>query len=166
MNKSEYDLFITKICTTLKKDYNKNAITETGTLVYVLRDTQMDNKNKIKLAKCLLEIGFDPNEQIDDKGQTPLMIAVSMVRDYDLIKLMLEKGADPNKQGKFKATALHLVDSRDPKIIELLLKYNANPLIKDKFGETPRQAMEKLYPEDKESIELLKNAEKEWALKN
>lgn len=62
--------------------------------------------------------------------------------DYNLLKKLLEKGADPNQKDEFGRTCLHLTcnmahrkDVKD--VIQLLVKYNANLSCLDFKQRTP-----------------------------
>jgi ankyrin repeat protein len=78
---------------------------------------------------------------------------------YDLAKLLLENGANPNIQDKYGNTALFMADLASMK---LLLEYGANPLIKDNDGMTALDHMKEddtaEDPEREEKIQLLENA--------
>ncbi|WP_252320928.1 ankyrin repeat domain-containing protein [Spiroplasma endosymbiont of Lariophagus distinguendus] len=57
---------------------------------------------------------------------------------FEIVKLLIEKGADVNIQNKDNFTPLHYaVISRDKEIVKLFLENNANPNIQDKYGITP-----------------------------
>ena len=60
---------------------------------------------KTHIAKVLLEEGADPN--IIDVYGWPIMAYVVQMRDTDLCMLMLEKGADINKEGEKGKTPLN-----------------------------------------------------------
>jgi len=67
---------------------------------------------------------------------TPLMAATVKKNRY-LVKLLLEKNANPNLTDQNNSTALHFsVIFNQQEIIELLMKYKANPNIKDNRGNT------------------------------
>ena len=67
---------------------------------------------------------------------TPLM-AATVKKNSKLVKLLLEKNANPNLTDQNNSTALHFsVIFNQQEIIELLMKYKANPNIKDNRGNT------------------------------
>jgi ankyrin repeat protein len=93
------------------------------------------------IARLLLQRGANPNVT-DPDGWTPLHVAVFETGRLSMIRLLLDHGADPNKQtsrGTHGHTALHLAmssqhnwrnkNARDS-IIKLLLESGANPLIR------------------------------------
>ena len=64
------------------------------------------------------------------------MVATVKKNRY-LVKLLLEKNANPNLTDQNNSTALHFsVIFNQQEIIELLMKHNANPNIKDNRGNT------------------------------
>ena len=67
---------------------------------------------------------------------TPLM-AATVKKNSNLVKLLLENNANPNLTDQNNSTALHFsVIFNQQEIIELLMKHNANPNIKDNRGNT------------------------------
>ena len=104
-------------------------------------------RENISEVKELLDAGADVNF-IDAKGDTPLSTAIE-TDNYEMVKLLLEKKADPNLPG-VRFPLLHSaidvaiegvkndgIDINDStKIIDLLLQYGANPEIKDTQGRT------------------------------
>ena len=115
-----------------------------------LQDQLLDaiGLEKIGEVKSLLAAGASP----DDPGSsdwTPLMSAAEM-QNPEIVQLLLDAGADINKQGYFGQTCLHIaIDSsidgatqsglaEDPtETLELLLKRGADVEIKDDKGESP-----------------------------
>lgn len=83
-----------------------------------------------------LKDGGDPDVKNDD-GQTLLQFAASK-NSYLSATLLLEGGASPNLAGgEDRYTALHHAARRDnAEMIALLAQYDANPDLKDKYGQT------------------------------
>lgn len=87
----------------------------------------------------------------------PLSLALMQAknsRDYSILKLLLENGADPNIKLLHNEVSLHhymvLDDSR---IVELLLQYGADPNMVDKNGKNP--LFEALLCDDDHTMEIL-----------
>ena len=94
-------------------------------------------KNDIIRVRELLDSGVNPNTK-NLMGFTSLMYA-SLDGHTDIVKLLLERGADPNIKHRFyghtalmKATENSHID-----IIRILLEKGANPNIRNELGYTP-----------------------------
>lgn len=85
--------------------------------------------NETEVVKVLISHGADLNETNACCRKNPLHF-VSSFRNFDLIKFLLEKGADPNVRDAENRSTLEIVlkDCRIPNvgIIEVLLEYGAN----------------------------------------
>lgn len=70
---------------------------------------------------------------------TPLILACSACRfserGYDIVKLLLQNGANANATDHLGRTALHMMDY-DPEVIDLLLEHGADVSVRAKHGET------------------------------
>jgi len=81
------------------------------------------------------------NINIQDKdGDTPLHIAVFLC-NYEIIKILLDHGADTNIKDKYGQTIIHRLyfginDNNINKILKLLEEKNINFSVKDNFGNT------------------------------
>jgi len=89
----------------------------------------------------LLEKGADINKTGGDDGDTPLMLASSILSDntFDVMQLLLDNGADIDSANKHGWTALHYACNKgDVDAVRLLLDNGAeiNPVTKQ--GETPQ----------------------------
>ena len=93
---------------------------------------------KISHVNLLLQKGADPNiSQID--GLSPLHLAVDR-QNILIIKELLKYKADPNnKTLLYEQTPLHFAikNNVDPMILLILVQYNGNLTMKDKFGKRP-----------------------------
>jgi ankyrin repeat protein len=71
------------------------------------------------------------------QGETPLKIAV-VRQNVQLVKDLLDAGADPNATGEDNQTPLHHAAGRDSlEIIQLLLAHGASSSLVDIYGRTP-----------------------------
>ena len=74
-------------------------------------------RDNIKAVTLLLDMDKDVNKDMS-------LIDASERGYTDIVKLLLDHGADPNKGGVFHDTALHLASTMGHKdIVELLLKH-------------------------------------------
>ena len=76
----------------------------------------------MNVVKMLLDRGAQPNKE-DDKGQTPLHLAVMMSRTFrkETVQLLLERGADHHKADKWGRTPLQLAEEMEYKEVVQLL---------------------------------------------
>ena len=96
----------------------------------------------------------------DPQGYTYLMIAVMQYK-ADIVRLLLEAGADPNHGRKDGVRPLAVVflkkmDNRE-EIIRLLIEYGADPSLADKPGQTAFDFAE-ITKAEPHLIELLEQA--------
>ena len=73
--------------------------------------TYLDEKVSLEAVKILLDHGANVNAQTNTTQQTALMNA-SDVGNLEVVKLLLEKGADPKIKDMFKETALDIARIR------------------------------------------------------
>ena len=86
-------------------------------------------------------------DQANGSGFTPLLLAFSIfnfsddeAEELQIIKLLLEYGANPNEQDKGKReTPLHRVvrDIKNAIVLELLCRHSANPKVRNEAGKRP-----------------------------
>ncbi|MCG3109180.1 putative ankyrin repeat protein [Metallosphaera sp. J1] len=100
-------------------------------------------ENPVVTAICdcpsLLDLILDWGGNLNMSEPGPLQVAVSMC-NLDLVRKLLERGANPNA-GKEKP--LHVAVRECPRAIPILLKWGADPRIRDPSGLAPIHAMVK-----------------------
>ncbi len=107
----------------------------------------------VAFIRTLLEIGANPNpDRGDHIGFPPLIAALSCSRSQpgsparpdvlDIMKLLLQFGADPNQRGINDYTPLHMaVGEQNLAAVRLLLEAGADPELRTRIDdyETPRE---------------------------
>lgn len=95
-------------------------------------------QGNIDLVALLLANGAE-NTITPKHGETPLHLAVSM-NNIDMIKLLLDHEFDINTKNRFVGnTPLHYAVINDNfDLVKLLLTYSPDDLIKNNYGQTPR----------------------------
>jgi ankyrin repeat protein len=87
------------------------------------------------VVKALLERGAKPSLPSRDQGFTPLHSAVATdagPAEREIVRLLLDAGADPNAKSREGATPLHSAAfTGDLEIAEMLLAYGADPSATD-----------------------------------
>ena len=95
--------------------------------------TAIAKKDKNTVEKYLNE-GFDVN-QIDEFGDTPLLYAANSTDRVEMVRLLIEHGADLNVKTKPGYTACHLaVLSNNFETLKLLIDHGADRDIVDPYG--------------------------------
>ncbi|MBC6416128.1 MAG: ankyrin repeat domain-containing protein [Bdellovibrionales bacterium] len=88
----------------------------------------------IVLFGVSFSFGDDSNNK---EGNTALHVA-SQFNDVDVIKALLESGADPTAKNKYKDTPLHLaIKYENSDVVEALLANGADINAKNNMGRTP-----------------------------
>jgi ankyrin repeat protein len=76
--------------------------------------------------------------QSDNVGDTPLHTAIRMKADPAIIKILLEKGSDPNKRNSSGDTPFHLATAgRLINFTDLIFAFNGDATLKNNKGESP-----------------------------
>lgn len=102
-----------------------------------LKDAKRKNHIMNKISK-ILKNGYGNIDESDEYKATSLHYA-TIYENIELIKLLLEYGANPNAQdAQGKRTPLHMAIMCDNKdIARLLVEYGADPSLKDLTYATP-----------------------------
>ena len=88
-------------------------------------------------ASFLLRHGVKPDEPRSPKGRTPLMIACAYWCGLDMVKLLVDHGANVNAVANDGTTALMLAASNEKQdVIVYLLAHGAKASLKDANGKT------------------------------
>ncbi|XP_065573462.1 serine/threonine-protein phosphatase 6 regulatory ankyrin repeat subunit C-like [Artemia franciscana] len=104
---------------------------------YVLLRQALINKNTA-IAKLLLNYDCKVNIENEKLTDTPLHLAV-ISGDFEVIKMVLDKGADVNARDIYGKSPLHLAASSkcSQTVVECLLKFGADVNIRNNNGESP-----------------------------
>ena len=104
-----------------------NLLTKKGMSSYQLNNiiTDSNKKENIEILQLLLDNGLDANTVL---YKTPILETAISKRNTELVKLLLEYGANPNaKTDNPEFTMLDFAcDTEIPEIVELLIKYGAD----------------------------------------
>jgi ankyrin repeat protein len=109
---------------------------------------QVLEKNFGKVQKSIQK-GFV--NQLDRSGFSPLLYAVGRQGDLEMARLLLENGANPNGHTRVgRVSCLHrAVLAGNPEIVELLLKFGADPLAIDLDNRTVHDCLKDIVDEFK-----------------
>ena len=113
-------------------------------------------RDSVETVQIFLEAGV-PIDAKNDQGATALLHATSY-QNWEVAKMLLEKGADPNIGDSNNSTPLLQASQHceATALVKLLLKKGANPNAKAKGGGTPLMLAEAMNCSD--TITLLKKA--------
>jgi uncharacterized protein len=92
------------------------------------------------VVRDLLAAGAEARAASRQGGFTPLHSAVATdagARDIEIVRMLLDAGADPNAKAQSGSTALHTVAfTGDREVAELLLTHGADPSLRNNDGKT------------------------------
>jgi len=92
----------------------------------------------LEILQLLLSSGAQVNQLAEDRGSTAIFDA-ALGKYKDLVKVLVEAGADVNVQSKDNQTALIVAaGAGDDEIVEMLFRAGADPDIKDCLGSSAR----------------------------
>lgn len=94
-------------------------------------------KEDVSDLETIIKSGADLNALDPQSGSTPVGMAI-VFNNLAAVKLLIENGADINKQSKDGSTPLHTAAffcRRE--ILEYLLEQNPDPSIRNQYGQTP-----------------------------
>lgn len=102
-----------------------------------------------ELARELIARGADVNAAAENAQRVAPLHAAAAVCDRETMRLLLERGANPNARQQADVTPLHGAASRgDEEAARLLLAHGADPKAKSADGKTPADvARERGYPD-------------------
>ncbi|ABJ77150.1 Ankyrin-related protein [Leptospira borgpetersenii serovar Hardjo-bovis str. JB197] len=96
----------------------------------------LKNDRRLKIIRLLLEKGeVDVNATLAEDGSSPLHYAVEQKHNIQIVKQLVEHGANVNGKNASQETPLY--DAGSKEIAEYLLQQGADPTVKNGFGETP-----------------------------
>ena len=88
-----------------------------------------------ELAKWLIEQGADVSAPAANAQRVAPIHAASAVRDHEILRMLIERGADPNARQQMDFTALHTAASRgDVEMAILLMERGADPTVRTTDG--------------------------------
>ena len=106
-----------------------------------------------KMVTMLLHAGIHPDAQVVNEGQINYTVLVKITVkalqikediDYDIIRLFLEKGANPNLADKNGNVPFMKASYKgNISIFILFLEFVANPTLKDNSGKTAKDMVQK-----------------------
>lgn len=115
----------------LVKDKNNNNL-----LHKVIGGVQKDIKETIKIIKYLISEKIELNEQ-NTIGNTPLINAILLTKNIEIVKILIENGADINIENGTNKNAIDLtIKRKSHEILDVLLQYHDNINEKNKEGDT------------------------------
>lgn len=114
----------------LVKDKNNNN------LLHKVIGVQKDIKETIKIIKYLISEKIELNEQ-NTIGNTPLINAILLTKNIEIVKILIENGADIKIENGSNKKAIDLaIRKKSHEILDVLLQYHDDINEKNKEGDT------------------------------
>jgi hypothetical protein len=111
--------------------------------------------NNIEALKQHIEAGTNINEKDPFGGSSPL-ISAALFDKPEMVKILLDAGADINFQNNDGSTALHTAAFFcRPEIVKTLIDKKADKTLKNKFGATAYDNVAGAYADLKPTYEML-----------
>ena len=132
------------------KDFRKSLQGDfTGFLQKAVDKNAWEEVLKLLNSKGKLNV----NVEVDSNGNTPLHRAV-LFGQKEIVELLIQKGADVNKENNYKSTPLHVAArwNSQKEIVELLIKAGADVNKENIYGSTP---LHEAVVNGQEIVELL-----------
>lgn len=129
---------------------------------------QLQNNNSHALARNLSNFIFNGFDNYTEVRALPILYIATELTQSKIMEILLKAGANQNATDPLNGmTALMLAadmenETKLTPIIQLLLEYGANPLLKDKNGKTAREFA--LAQKHFKTAQLLRDAEVKAAL--
>ena len=118
------------------REIAKNKLLEKGYSVFNANYVQAVKNNEVEIVKLFIEAGFSPSAM--DATGTPVLSLAVRERHGDMVKLLLESGADVNatSQDRNYTALMDAAQIGEVKIAQLLLENVADPNTQSKDGQT------------------------------
>ena len=98
-----------------------------------LLNVAIENDRNLAIIKTLIKKGANINKETD----IPPLYHAFKTGNYEIIKILLENGANPNMRGENGKNALmYAIETANTDIISLVLDFDVNFNLEDEFGNT------------------------------
>ncbi|XP_059162586.1 ankyrin repeat domain-containing protein 17-like [Physella acuta] len=113
--------------------------TSYSTLTSILNESKMVCNNDILLERVNVLLQNGANVNVEDKaGNTPLMVASKKLDKKEVMRALLQAGADINKRNNNGDSALHFATNGESiESAKVLLEFKADINLKNYIGQTP-----------------------------